>query len=72
MKYVLAIDQGTTSTRAILINNEGNMVNTLKALTRTNEGITSATIAQFIETLNVSDSVKEELRTITPATYTGL
>ena len=44
----------------------------LKALTRTNEGITSATIAQFIETLNVSDSVKEELRTITPATYTGL
>ena len=44
----------------------------LKALTRTNDGITSATIAQFIETLNVSDSVKEELRTITPATYTGL
>ena len=44
----------------------------LKALTRTNDGITSATIAQFIETLNVSESVKQELRAITPATYTGL
>jgi len=44
----------------------------LKALTRTNEGITAATIAQFIDTLEVSDSVKEELRAITPSTYTGV
>jgi len=44
----------------------------LKALTRTNEGITAATIANFIDTLEVSDAVKEELRAITPATYTGM
>jgi len=44
----------------------------LKALTRTNEGITAVTIANFIDTLEVSDSVKEELRAITPATYTGM
>lgn len=44
----------------------------LKALTRTNEGITADTISQFIDTLEVSDSVKEELRAITPSTYTGL
>jgi adenylosuccinate lyase len=44
----------------------------LKALTRTNEGITASTIANFIDTLDVSDSVKEELRAITPATYTGM
>ena len=44
----------------------------LKALTRTNEGITASTIANFIDALDVSDSVKEELRAITPATYTGM
>ena len=44
----------------------------LKALTRTNEGITSATISQFIDSLNVAETVKAELRTITPATYTGM
>ena len=44
----------------------------LKALTRTNEGITAGTIAGFIDTLDVSDAVKDELRAITPATYTGL
>ena len=44
----------------------------LKALTRTNEGITAATIANFIDKLEVSDAVKEELRAITPATYTGM
>ena len=44
----------------------------LKALTRTNEGITADTIARFIDNLDVSDSVKEELRAITPSTYTGL
>ena len=49
-----------------------NPYETLKALTRTNEGITADTIAAFIETLDVSEVVKEELRTITPANYTGL
>ena len=44
----------------------------LKALTRTNEGINEKTIAEFIKTLNVSDSVKEELAQITPFNYTGL
>ena len=44
----------------------------LKALTRTNEGITASTISDFIETLNVSEAVKEELRAITPATYPGI
>lgn len=44
----------------------------LKALTRTNEGITEASIKAFIETLNVSESVKEELRKISPSSYTGI
>ena len=44
----------------------------LKALTRTNEGISEKTIKDFIETLNVSEDVKEELRKITPHSYTGL
>lgn len=44
----------------------------LKALTRTNEKITQQTIAQFIDGLNVADAVKDELRGITPFTYTGL
>ena len=49
-----------------------NPYETLKALTRTNEGINAQTIAEFIETLDVSEAVKEELRAITPATYTGV
>lgn len=44
----------------------------LKALTRTNEDITSGSIKVFIDELNVSDSVKAELRAITPGSYTGL
>ncbi len=44
----------------------------LKALTRTNETITEKSIKEFIETLNVSDSVKEELRAISPFSYTGI
>ncbi len=49
-----------------------NPYETLKALTRTNEGINAATIANFIETLDVSEEVKEELRAITPSSYTGI
>ena len=44
----------------------------LKALTRTNERMTPETIHQFIETLDVSEDVKDELRVITPANYTGI
>ena len=44
----------------------------LKALTRTNERMTADTIAEFIRSLNVSDSVKAELAAITPSNYTGL
>jgi len=44
----------------------------LKALTRTNEGITATSIRDFIDTLNVSQSVKEELKRITPRNYTGV
>lgn len=44
----------------------------LKALTRTNEGINEKSIRNFIETLNVSDEVKAELKAITPHNYTGI
>lgn len=44
----------------------------LKGLTRTNEKITEKTIRDFIETLNVSEGVKAELRVISPFSYTGL
>ena len=44
----------------------------LKALTRTGKGIDEATIKDFIENLEVSEDVKEQLRTITPHTYTGM
>lgn len=44
----------------------------LKALTRTNEGITETSIREFIDTLQVSDDVKEELKKITPHNYTGI
>ena len=43
----------------------------LKALTRTNSKITESSIANFIDELNISDSVKHELRQITPYNYTG-
>lgn len=44
----------------------------LKELTRTGKGICESTIKDFIEGLNVSESVKDELRSITPHSYTGL
>ncbi|MBQ0023252.1 MAG: adenylosuccinate lyase [Prevotellaceae bacterium] len=44
----------------------------LKALTRTNAAITAESISNFIDGLEVSDSVKAELRAITPHTYTGV
>lgn len=48
-----------------------NPYETLKQLTRTGSAISRETIAEFIETLNVSEDVKEEMRAITPHNYTG-
>lgn len=44
----------------------------LKGLTRTNEAITQQSIANFIDTLEISDSIKNELKAITPSNYTGI
>ena len=44
----------------------------LKALTRTNKAITKEAIKDFIEGLDVSETVKQELRAITPHSYTGI
>ena len=44
---------------------------TLKALTRTNSVVNAQSIAEFIDTLKVSDAVKDELKRISPHTYTG-
>lgn len=44
----------------------------LKALTRTNEAITEESIKNFIDTLEVSEEVKNELKAITPHNYTGI
>ena len=44
----------------------------LKGLTRTNEKITQNSIANFIEILEVSDTIKGELKQITPSNYTGI
>ena len=44
----------------------------LKELTRTNEGITASSIAAFVETLDVSQEIKDELTKITPHNYVGV
>lgn len=44
---------------------------TLKALTRKNEAVTAESISEFIDTLNVSDEIKAELKKLSPHTYTG-
>lgn len=44
----------------------------LKGLTRTNEAITQNSISNFIDTLEVSDTIKTELKAITPSNYTGI
>ncbi|MBR4779462.1 MAG: adenylosuccinate lyase [Bacteroidaceae bacterium] len=49
-----------------------NPYETLKALTRTNSVVTEASMHAFIDGLDVDDSVKAELRRITPANYTGM
>ncbi len=44
----------------------------LKGLTRTNDKINQNSIADFINTLEISDTIKDELKQITPASYTGI
>nr|WP_319397769.1 adenylosuccinate lyase [uncultured Carboxylicivirga sp.] len=52
--------------------NYPNPYEALKELTRTNEQINAKTMAKFIEGLDVSESVKDEMRAISPQTYTGI
>ena len=44
----------------------------LKGLTRTNEKITKKSMADFIDSLEVSSEIKNELKAITPSNYTGI
>ena len=48
-----------------------NPYETLKQLTRVNTGVTAESISSFIDTLDVSESVKDELRRLSPHSYTG-
>jgi len=52
--------------------NYPNPYEALKGLTRTNAAITQSSISNFIDTLNVSDHIKDELKSITPSNYTGI
>jgi adenylosuccinate lyase len=49
-----------------------NPYETLKQLTRTNSKVNAQTIADFVETLDVADDVKQRIRNITPNNYVGL
>jgi len=49
-----------------------NPYETLKELTRTNTEVNAETIAEFVDGLQVNDSVKEEIKKITPSNYTGI
>lgn len=44
----------------------------LKELTRTNTHVTKNSISTFIDTLNVSDAIKKELKNISPSNFTGI
>ena len=52
--------------------NYPNPYESLKELTRTNSKITRETMSAFIDTLQVSSSIKEELHKVSPETYTGI
>jgi len=49
-----------------------NPYETLKGLTRTNEVITQTSIVNFIDSLQVSETIKAELKAISPSNYTGI
>ena len=55
-----------------LVENQSNSYKALKDLTRTNSIINKESIHAFIETLNVSDEIKAELKVITPSNYLGI
>jgi adenylosuccinate lyase len=44
----------------------------LKGLTRKNEAVTNHTVHEFVDTLEISEALKEELKIITPQNYTGI
>ena len=44
----------------------------LKSLTRTNEKMTKERMHRFIDTLEISEAIKEELKKISPHNYTGI
>lgn len=44
----------------------------LKDLTRTNSQVNASVIASFVEGLNISDAVKEEIKKVSPFNYTGI
>jgi adenylosuccinate lyase len=52
--------------------NYPNPYEALKGLTRTNEAITEQSISSFIDSLDVNDSIKTELKAISPSNYTGI
>lgn len=52
--------------------NYPNPYEALKALTRKNEKINRESLADFIQTLDVSEIIKQELLAITPFSYTGI
>ena len=52
--------------------NYPNPYEALKQLTRTNEKITKTSIADFIDSLEISDAIKTELKAISPQNYTGI
>ncbi|MFD1064248.1 adenylosuccinate lyase [Winogradskyella litorisediminis] len=52
--------------------NYPNPYEALKGLTRTNTAITKTSISEFIDTLEVSDVIKTELKAISPSNYTGI
>lgn len=57
-----------------ILRSEGypNPYEALKALTRTNNKITQESIAEFIDTLDISEQLKQRLKQITPMNYTGV
>ena len=44
----------------------------LKGLTRKNEAVTQNTVHAFVDTLSISEDLKNELKQITPSNYTGI
>ena len=49
-----------------------NPYETLKGLTRTNDVINQSSMHAFIDTLEIEDSIKTEMKEITPFNYTGI